>query len=241
MVLTFYPPGTASATEPAPESVSESSLDVEPAPESPSEEEQPAVEPAFVMQPPPEFVETPGSDEEPDGISSAAELLSWLESHKFSGGRAALTGDITVNEFCTFVPYPNMPPLSVETEKHTIFVCADTELLSDGRLTFEGEGGGQGIFHVERDGTLLDGVNVKAVSADGGSQYALWQEEGAGMILGNTFAPCRVSGDIHYARTPLVLDAEHVCVVVEKGGSFWMTVCHGSHMQGERAGSHSGA
>ena len=84
MVLTFYPPGTASATEPAPE--------------SPSEEEQPAVEPAFVMQPPPEFVETPGSDEEPDGISSAAELLSWLESHKFSGGRAALTGDITVNE-----------------------------------------------------------------------------------------------------------------------------------------------
>lgn len=168
-------------------------------------------------------------------------LVAWLESHKFSGGRAALTGDITVNEFCTFVPYPNMPPLSVETEKHTIFVCADTELLSDGRLTFEGEGGGQGIFHVERDGTLLDGVNVKAVSADGGSQYALWQEEGAGMILGNTFAPCRVSGDIHYARTPLVLDAEHVCVVVEKGGSFWMTVCHGSHMQGERAGSHSGA
>ena len=54
-------------------------------------------------------------------------------------------------------------------------------------------------------------------SADGGLQYALWQEEGAGMILGNTFAPCRVSGDIHYARTPLVLDAEHVCVVVEKG------------------------
>lgn len=228
IVFSFYLPDTAAAM--APESVSESSLHVEsvpegvpeqetalkPVPKSPSEKEQPSMEPAFVL-PPPEPVETPEPDEEPDTISSAAELTGWLESHKYSGGRASLTGDITMNESYVFVPYPNMPPLSVETGKYTIFVCADAEFWSDGQLTFSGEGGERGIFHVQQGGTLLvDGVNVET-TAGGSTQHALWQEEGAGMILGNTYASCRVSGDVHYAEAPLVTEAENVCVVVEKG------------------------
>lgn len=177
------------------------------------------IEPVSVLPLPPEPVEVPESSAEPDGISSAAELTGWLESHKYTGGRAALTGDITMNEPYMFVPDPNMPPLLVETGKYTIFVCADTEFWSDGHLAFEGEGGEQGIFHVEQGGMLLlDGVTVETTADGGDSQHALWQEEGAGLSLADTFAPCHVSGKIHYAETPLVTEAEDVCVVVEKGG-----------------------
>lgn len=201
-----------------PASDAELAADAEGEPEQQPEAEpvESMAEPAFVLQLPPEPVETPGQDGEADCISSAAELTGWLESHKYSGGRAVLTGDITMNESYMFLPYPNMPPLFVETGEYTIFVCADTEFWSDGNLTFTGEGNEQGIFHVEQGCMLLDGVTVET-AADGASRYALWQEEGAGLILGNTFASCHVSGNIHYAQTPLVTEAEPVCVVVERG------------------------
>lgn len=154
---------------------------------------------------------------EPDGISSAAELAAWLQSHLYTGGRAKLTDDIVMDTPYVFVPYPKLPPLFVETGSHTIFVRADVEFWSDGRLTFSGEGGGQGMFHVEQGSMLLlDGVTVETAD-DNGSQYALWQEDGASLILGNTFAPCLVSGNVHYSDTPFVLGVENACVVVEKG------------------------
>lgn len=155
---------------------------------------------------------------ESDCISSAAELTDWLHSHMYSGGRARLTGNITMESSYAFIPYPNMPPLFVETDGYTIFVCTDVELWSDGRLTFSGTGNAQGVFHVEKGGSLLlDGVNVESAAKDSDSQYTLWQEEGASLAVGQTFASGLIEGNIHYADTPFVTHTTPVCVVVEQG------------------------
>lgn len=155
---------------------------------------------------------------ESDCVSSAAELTDWLDSHMYSGGRARLTTNITMDSSYLFVPYPNLPPLIVETDGYTIYVCADVELWSDGHLTFSGAGSAKGIFHVNQGGSLLlDGVTVDTLAENSDSQYALWQEEGACLAVGNTFAPSLITGNIHYAETPFVTDTEPVCVVVEKG------------------------
>lgn len=159
--------------------------------------------------------------EEPENISSAAELTAWLESHKQGGGRAKLTEDITMDAPYLFVPYPNIPPLCVETDGHTIFVGADVEFLSDGRLSFQGECCEKGVFHVEKGGSLLlDGVIVETSADRDSSKYALWQEEGSGLILGNTFASCQISGNIRYADSPFVMDTDDVCMIVNKGQLF---------------------
>lgn len=156
--------------------------------------------------------------ETPDCISSAAELSEWLNAHMYSGGRARLTENITMDFSYLFIPYPNMPPLYVETDGCTIFVCADVELWSDGHLTFSGEGSTQGIFHVKKGGSLLlDGVTVEGPAEGDDSRYTLWQEEGASLTVGSTFAPGQVSGKIHYADTPFVTQADSVCVIVEQG------------------------
>lgn len=155
---------------------------------------------------------------EPDCISSAAELTGWLNSHMYSGGRASLTENITFDSPYNFVPYPNLPPLFVETGGHSIFVRADVELWSDGHFTFSGTGSAQGIFHVEKGcSLLLDGVTVETPAESDASLYTLWQEEGASLTVGNTFAPSLIKGNIHYADTPFVTDTDPVCVVVEQG------------------------
>lgn len=209
-------------TEPDAEPVAEPEPDTEPAEEpEPVAEPEPDAESETEAEPATSLMTASVSDAqpepEPDGISSAAELAAWLQSHLYTGGRAKLTDDIVMDTSYVFVPYPKLPPLFVETGSHTIFVRADVEFWSDGRLTFSGEGGGQGMFHVEQGSMLLlDGVTVETAD-DNGSQYALWQEDGASLILGNTFAPCLVLGNVHYSDMPFVLGVENACVVVEKG------------------------
>lgn len=153
---------------------------------------------------------------ESDCISSAAQFCGWLNAHMYSGGRARLTENITLDTSYTFIPYPNMPPLLIDTDAYTVYVRADVELWSDGRLTFSGNGGAQSIFHVEKGGSLLlDGVTVEAPAES--PQYALWQEEGASLTVGSTFAPGLITGNIHYAAAPFVTDTDSVCVIVEQG------------------------
>lgn len=205
LVVTLYLPdlipATAAELEPTaegPDAISENTLPAEP--ENISENMLP---------------------EESESISSAPELTAWLECHKQSGGRARLTEDISMDVPYQFVPYPNIPPLCIETDGHTIFVGADVEFLSDGRLSFQGECSEKGVFHVEKGGSLLlDGVIVET-SADGDStKYALWQEEGSGLILGNTFASSQISGNIRYADSPFVMDTDDICMIVNKGQLF---------------------
>ena len=73
--------------EPASDAELAAEAEGEPEPQPEAEPVESMAEPAFVLQLPPEPVETPGQDGEADCISSAAELTGWLESHKYSGGR----------------------------------------------------------------------------------------------------------------------------------------------------------
>lgn len=153
-----------------------------------------------------------------DILSTAKELTGWLESHKYTGGRARLETSVTLEEPYVFVPRSKGPELVVETGRFTILVSSEVELWSDGRLTFQGNGGGQSVFRVKKGGCLtLDGVNVECPSG----QSALWQEEGAGFIVGDTFAKSKVTGTIHYAQKPFVMEAENACVIVKQGESVY--------------------
>lgn len=215
IVVTLYLFDTvhATAAAEAPNTVSENELPAEPI--TVSENELP-VEPITVS----ENMQPAAPAAESDCISSAAELTDWLSSHMCGGGRARLTANITLDSSYLFMPYPNMPPLFVETDGFTIFVSADVQLWSDRHLNFSGAGNAQGIFHVEKGGSLLlDGVTVEMSAENGDSSYALWQEEGASLTVGNTFAASQITGNIHYADTPLVTDTDSVCVIVEKGQS----------------------
>lgn len=232
IVITLYLSNTvrATAAEPFPEpttvsentlpaempAVSENTLPANPPTVSPSE-------PSIISENTLPTASTASLSEpnaELDYVSSSTELTAWLNSHMYSGGRARLTANIAMDSPYLFVPYPNLPPLFVETDGYTIFVSADVELWSDGHLTFSGAGNAQGIFHVEKGGSLLlDGVTVEAFAENGDSSYALWQEEGASLTVGNTFAAGRIAGNIHYADTPFVTDTDPVCVIVEKGQS----------------------
>lgn len=151
-------------------------------------------------------------------LSTGKELTDWLDSHKYTGGRARLGACVTLEEPYLFVPRPNGPELVVETGSFTILVSSDVELWSDGRLTFQGMGGEHSVFRVKKGGSLLlDGINVECPSG----QNVLWQEEGAGFIVGETFAKGRVSGNIHYAQKPFVMEAQNACVIVKQGESLY--------------------
>lgn len=211
IAITLYLSNTVCATaaeaSPEPPTVSENALSAE----MPTVSEN-------ALPTAPTAVSLSESNAEPDYISSSQELTAWLDSHMYSGGRARLTANITVDSSYLFVPYPNLPPLNVETDCYTIFVSANVELWSDGHLTFSGTGSAQGIFHVNQGGSLLlDGVAVETSGESNDSQYALWQEEGASLTVGNTFVPSRIAGNIHYAETPFVTDADPVCIIVEQG------------------------
>lgn len=161
---------------------------------------------------------TESADGDPqDILSTGRELMNWLEAHKYTGGRACLGDHIVLEESYIFMPRPNSSALVVETGSYSILVNSDIEFWSDGQLTFQGSGG-QCLFRVKKGGSLLlDGVNVDCPS--GG--YSLWQEEGAGLIVADTFAKGRISGNIHYAEKPFVTEAENVCVIVKQGESVY--------------------
>ena len=160
-------------------------------------------------------------DAEPDTVSTADEFKEWLESHKNNGGRVKLTNNIVLKEFYYFTPNGgNRPDIVVDTDTYTITAAGYIAFLSDGHLIFQGKARDKGIFHVVKGGILtLDGVFVKSESEETSPQYALWQEEGAGLVLENTYTKTSVTGNIHYADAPLVTEESSVCVVVEKGQS----------------------
>jgi hypothetical protein len=160
-------------------------------------------------------------DAEPDTVSTADEFKEWLDSHKNNGGRVKLTNSIVLKEFYYFTPNGgNRPDIVVDTDTYTITAAGYIAFLSDGHLIFQGKARDKGIFHVVKGGILtLDGVFVKSESEGTSPQYALWQEEGAGLVLENTYTKTSVTGNIHYADAPLVTEESSVCVVVEKGQS----------------------
>ena len=160
-------------------------------------------------------------DAEQDTVSTADEFKEWLESHKNNGGRVKLTNNIVLKEFYYFTPNGgNRPDIVVDTDTYTITAAGYIAFLSDGHLIFQGKARDKGIFHVVKGGILtLDGVFVKSESEETSPQCALWQEEGAGLVLENTYTKTSVTGNIHYAEAPLVTEESSVCVVVEKGQS----------------------
>ncbi|MBD5522301.1 MAG: hypothetical protein HDR03_13945 [Lachnospiraceae bacterium] len=149
------------------------------------------------------------SEQAPDYISTGPALIEWLESHKNTGGSVKLTDNVILDGYYAFCPGGiNLPPVFVDTDKYTITIAGEIELLSDDHLTFSGQPDGKGIFYVAPKGLLfLSGVAVES------GQCAIWQEEGAGLV----FEDCHISGDIHYADTPFVMYEKSICAVVEKG------------------------
>lgn len=158
---------------------------------------------------PEQSIEPVAGAEPVQNISTGAALIEWLESHKDIGGTVKLADNVVLDEEYCFCPNGmNKPPVFVDTDKYTITVTGEIELLSDNHLTFSGEPDDKGIFYVTENGMLsMLGVVVES------GQCALWQEEGAGLVIDD----CHISGSVHYAETPFVVDMNSACVVVEKG------------------------
>lgn len=168
-----------------------------------SESETVQTEPA--AEPP----QIPQTDTAPDYISTGAALTDWLETHKNTGGTVTLTDNIVLDSEYFFCPDAvNMPALFVDADCYTITVKEEVTFLSDAHLTFYGQGQEKGIFHVAKGGVLF----LENIAVEGGKN-ALWQEEGAGLVVTN----CHVSGTVRYADTPFVITANAECVLVEKG------------------------
>ena len=149
------------------------------------------------------------TEEPEESVSSGGELTDWLESHKHTGGMVKLADHIVLDEDYSFYPGAlDMPAIMVDTDRYTITVTGAVELMSDNHLTFSGQPEGKGIFCVEEKGLLsMQGITVESKTG------ALWQGEGAGLAVSG----CRVTGSVHYAETPFVIEPDPVCVVVEKG------------------------
>lgn len=160
------------------------------------------------------------TDDGTDTVSTADEFTEWLDSHRNNGGRVRLTNDIVLREFYYFSPIAaNRPDIFVDTDTYTITAAGKITFLSDGQLIFRGDAGNRGIFRAAKGSLLtLDGVIVEDRTQTLDS-YAVWQEEGAGFVVGRTYVESRITGDIHYADKPFVTKADSVCVVVEKGQS----------------------
>lgn len=216
-----------SGTESNPEEIAESAAEqcpeetAEPAAEQrPEETAEPAAEqrPEEIAEPaaeqcPGEIAESDSGEaatpeQVTDAVSTGDALIEWLESHKNTGGTVKLTDHVTLNGIYSICPDGmSMPAVTVDTGQYTITIAGDIEFLSDYHLTFTGQPENGSLFYVAPQGTLsMSGVVVES------GQGALWQEEGAGLIIDN----CRISGDIHYADTPFVTDYYSVCVVVDK-------------------------
>lgn len=149
------------------------------------------------------------SEPAPDFVSNGPALIEWLEAHKNTGGTVKLSDHVVLDGYYCYCPDGiNRPSVFVNTDKYTITVTDEIELMSDDHLTFSGQPDGKGIFYVAEKGALsMMGVAVES------EQCALWQEEGAGLVIED----CHISGQTHYAETPFVIYQNPVCVVVEKG------------------------
>ena len=144
-----------------------------------------------------------------DSVSSGPALIEWMESHKDIGGTVKLTDHIVFDEDYCFCPNGiNRPTVFVDTDKYTVTVTGEIELMSDNHLIFSGQPDGKSIFYVAPKGAL----SMMGVAVESG-QCALWQEEGAGLVIED----CHISGNIHYADTPFVIYQNTAYVVVEKG------------------------
>lgn len=147
-------------------------------------------------------------------VSTGAELMEWMESHKNTGGRVKLLDNITLEEdydYCYCPKEKSTPPVFIDVNNHTITVTGRIELFSDNQLIFQGEAEGKkDIFRVKKGGMLsLYGITIE--NGQPHMSYTLWQEEGAGLVL----EKCRISGKIHYANTPFVMYYESACVILE--------------------------
>lgn len=167
------------------------------------------VEPAALLEA--EQIVEPAAELEAEQIvSTGPELIEWLESHKSTGGTVKLAGNVTLDEdYESYFKGTNGSSIFVDTDKYTITVTGEIYLVSDEHLTFSGCPEDKGIFYVAPKGMLsMEGVIVES------EQGALWQEEGAGLVVSS----CPVSGDIRYADTPFVTYYnDSICAVVEKG------------------------
>lgn len=163
---------------------------------------------------------TVSEDTEYDTVSTADEFTKWLDSHRNNGGRMRLTKDIVLREFYFFSPAAaDRPDIFVDTDSYTITAAGKITFLSDGHLIFQGKAGNRGILRAAKGSLLtLDGVIVED-NAQISDSYAVWQEEGAGIVVGKTYVESRITGDIHYADIPFVTQTDSICVVVEKGQS----------------------
>ncbi|MDC7287498.1 hypothetical protein NXH76_06775 [Blautia schinkii] len=155
------------------------------------------------------------TEPQPEYVSTGAELMQWLELHKRTGGIVKLTDNIVLNGYNFFGhDRINLPSIFVETGRYTITVTGEAEFLSDKHLIFQGQGNTNGILRVSKGGLLsLTGITVQSGQGQSVPQYALQQEEGAGLVVGN----CEISGNIRYADTPYVMYDNSVSVIVEKG------------------------
>lgn len=163
---------------------------------------------------------TVSEDTEYDTVSTADEFTKWLDSHRNNGGRVRLTNDIVLREFYFFSPAAaDRPDIFVDTDSYTITAAGKITFLSDGHLIFQGKAGNRGILRAAKGSLLtLDGVIVED-NAQISDSYTVWQEEGAGIVVGKTYVESRITGDIHYADIPFVTQTDSICVVVEKGQS----------------------
>ncbi len=144
----------------------------------------------------------------PDYVSAGPALIEWLEAHKETGGTVKLSDHVVLDGYYSYCPDGmNRPDVFVDTDKYTITITGEIELMSDDHLIFSGQPDGKSIFYVAEKGVLsMTGVAVES------GQCALWQEEGAGLVIED----CHIKGNIHYADTPFVIDQDIVYVVVEK-------------------------
>lgn len=219
----------------APELIEESVAEAEGEPVvTPDSEQEPSIEPELEQESSGELVATPeaeqesieepvtGPESEPEliqelaaapepeqTISSGQALMEWLEAHKNIGGTVKLTDHVVLDGEYSYCPGGiNRPSVYVDTDKYTITVTGEIELLSDDHLIFSGQPDGKSILYVAEKGMLsMQGVTVDSKSC------ALWQEEGAGLVVSD----CRISGSVHYADTPFVMYQSSVCAIVETG------------------------
>ncbi len=205
--------GSEPEQEPIEESADETEPEQEPIEESADETEpgqEPIEESAVEPESEPELIEEFAAAPEPEQtIATGSALMEWLEAHKNIGGTVRLTDHVVLDGEYSFCPGGiNMPAVYVDTDKYTITVTGEIELLSDDHLIFLGQPGGKGIFYVAEKGMLsMQGVTVESETC------ALWQEEGAGLVDSD----CHISGSIHYADIPFVIYQNSVCAVVETG------------------------
>lgn len=195
-----------------PELIEKSAAEPEAEPvEEPAAEPEPESIEEFVVESEsePELIQELAVAPEPEQtVSSGPALMEWLEAHKNFGGKVKLADHVVLDGEYSFCPNGiNRPDVLIDTGKYTITVTGEIELLSDDHLIFSGQPDGKSVFYVAEKGMLsMEGVAVESASC------ALWQEEGAGLVVSD----CHISGSVHYADMPFVIYQKSACAIVEK-------------------------